>query len=458
MEEIINLLISNNNNNLKELLLKHKDISRFIKNTQKTMNEIGCKLIKDALELADEIIKDSNERKRKWHVERKLDTKKYLTEMGEVKYSRTYYKHKRTGEYCYLSDEILGIKPHEKIDNGLKIALIDKASDLSYEKSAKDFTNGSISKQTVMNSIKSLGKIEADEANIKFENKKIKTLFIEADEDHVPLQNGKNKQVKLIYVHEGREQVSKNKYHLKNKRYFTGNYSSSEELWLKVADYIDEAYDAEYIEKIYLSGDGASWIKEGLNWINKSIYVLDFFHLSKYIKKATSHIPYLEPSMWSYINEKDRKSVNKLFEIALEETINESTKETIIISKKYINNNWVGIINRQNKDYEGCSAEGHISHVLSSRLSSRPMAWSEEGADRLARIRVHKENGGEIETAYKNRKKEDLKTKRIELIDKKVMQKRLKKKNTEKLNNIEVMNLGKKTWARELLRLVRDTY
>lgn len=24
----------------------------------------------------------------------------------------------------------------------------------------------------------------------------------------------------------------------------------------------------------------------------------------------------------------------------------------------------------------GCSAEGHVSHVLSSRMSSRPMGWS----------------------------------------------------------------------------------
>ena len=27
----------------------------------------------------------------------------------------------------------------------------------------------------------------------------------------------------------------------------------------------------------------------------------------------------------------------------------------------------------------GCSAEGHISHVLSARESSRPMGWSKKG-------------------------------------------------------------------------------
>jgi len=30
-----------------------------------------------------------------------------------------------------------------------------------------------------------------------------KELYVEADEDHVPLQNGRNAQVRLVYVHEG---------------------------------------------------------------------------------------------------------------------------------------------------------------------------------------------------------------------------------------------------------------
>ncbi len=33
----------------------------------------------------------------------------------------------------------------------------------------------------------------------------VKTLYIEADEDHVALQNGRNKEIKLIYVHEGKD-------------------------------------------------------------------------------------------------------------------------------------------------------------------------------------------------------------------------------------------------------------
>ena len=37
----------------------------------------------------------------------------------------------------------------------------------------------------------------------------------------------------------------------------------------------------------------------------------------------------------------------------------------------------------------GCSAEGHVSHILSERLSSRPMGWSQTGADRMSKLRCY---------------------------------------------------------------------
>jgi len=51
----------------------------------------------------------------------------------------------------------------------------------------------------------------------------------------------------------------------------------------EVAEYIDKKYDMKNIKKVYICGDGATWIKEGLNWIEKSEFVLDRFHLLKYI-------------------------------------------------------------------------------------------------------------------------------------------------------------------------------
>ena len=42
--------------------------------------------------------------------------------------------------------------------------------------------------------------------------------------------------------------------------------------------------------KIYLNGDGGSWIKAGKRKLSGLTYVIDEFHLSKYIIRATSHL------------------------------------------------------------------------------------------------------------------------------------------------------------------------
>ncbi len=51
---------------------------------------------------------------------------------------------------------------------------------------------------------------------------------------------------------------------------------------------------------------------------------------------------------------------------------------------------------RNIKILHGCSAEDHISHVLSSKLSSRPLGWSKLGIDKVSRLRVYKMNGGDM--------------------------------------------------------------
>ena len=146
--------------------------------------------------------------------------------------------------------------------------------------------------------------IEVEQPNIEInEKKEIKVLYIEADEDHVALQgkkakkesSGKTQRIimpRLVYVHEGidHEKSTRKRKVLKNTRYFGGEYKNSEQIWLEVAEYIDKIYEMGSVEIIYLSGDGAAWIKQGLDWIPKSRFVLDNYHLNKYVKEATAHL------------------------------------------------------------------------------------------------------------------------------------------------------------------------
>jgi len=63
--------------------------------------------------------------------------------------------------------------------------------------------------------------------------------------------------------------------------------------------------------------------------------------------------------------------------------------------------NWEGIeVYKTHSAAQGCSAEGHVSHILSARLSSRPKAWSKQGANQMAKLRVMTANGCSVRERY----------------------------------------------------------
>ena len=456
IHQIIEKITKDIKDNIEDLMLNSRDISKFIQNTSKSLDEIGVMIVKEALEMLDEVIRESSKRKREYYIQRRNDRKTLITKFGEVNYERTYYKSKKIGSYRYLSDELVGIYPYERMDLSYESELIEEAIETSYEKSGKRASNNvQVTRQTVMNTIRRLGNVENDEAEIPLKKRVVKTLYIEADEDHVALQNGRNKEIKLIYVHEGKRFKSKGRYELINKRLFTGSLIASEDLWLDVANYLEEAYDLDRVEKIYISGDGASWIKEGLNWIKGSEYVLDYFHLSKYVKTATAHMPQTFEPLWTYIRNLNKKGVIELLNFITAETESETKKEAVKKSKRYILNNWKGIEKGMEEGYIGCSAEGHISHVLSSRLSSRPMGWSLIGADQIARLRVYKANGGDIYELMSKKKKENKKEKRIVELEKRIVKKKIKTALPGSIDNLPCINDGRRTWQRQTLKALR---
>lgn len=400
------------------------DISQVINNVENHLNDLGCNIIKDFIEKCDHEIKESKERKKQWIVQQKDMKKTLITIFGEVKYSRVYYKSKSNKGFTYLVDDILGIERYQRLDDGLSAKIVELSSDHSYQKSA-DLAVKSVklSRQTVKNKIRKLGEIDNRELeDIPDEKRKIKRLYVEADEDHISLQNGGKKTIsRLIYVHEGLEKVNKTRNKLKNVKYFSGLYKNSfEDLWLEVIDYIDDHYDVDEIETTYLAGDGADWIKEGLHWLPRPKYVLDRYHLNKYVLKATGHLPKMRFYLWEGLNRCNLEQVDSVFKEIIEKTEKETKVKAVKESRGYILSNWSGIVRYYQDRYAlGCSAEGHVSHILAHRMSSRPLGWSNIGADQMSRLRAFKFNGGkatDICNLIKNNKKE----KKIEIQTEKI--------------------------------------
>ena len=96
--------------------------------------------------------------------------------------------------------------------------------------------------------------------------------------------------VPLISIRKGIERQGKRGRCI-NPHYISSHGKPIQELWLDVARYVDDTYEEDEIEVIYIFGDGHFWIKEGLKWLPKAMFVLDRYHLNKVILEVTSKQP-----------------------------------------------------------------------------------------------------------------------------------------------------------------------
>nr|WP_270816610.1 UPF0236 family protein [Hungatella effluvii] len=233
------------------------------------------------------------------------------------------------------------------------------------------------------------------------QKKTVEYLYIEADEDYVSLQfrekkgeltenenHQKNNSLitKLVYIHEGieKEAPQSKRHKLINPYYFCGVSHGEEnnQFWDEIYEYINGHYNLEKVKKIYLNADGGGWIKSGMKRLEGVTYVLDEFHLEKYLTKLTSHMKDSREDAANELRRAIRNQTKKEFEEIierLEECLTDDTGiKRVADAKDYILSNWTAarLRLRHRDGVTGSSTEGHVSHVLSSRMSSRPMGWS----------------------------------------------------------------------------------
>ncbi|MGX7078363.1 ISLre2 family transposase [Globicatella sanguinis] len=398
------------------------DFSTCIKTISDTMRQLSVDLGEDLCTTIEESLFESPGRKARYSVHRSDDEKTISTLIGDIKLSRRYYKDKQTGEFCYLLDDFLSLTPHQRMDIDLEAAIYEKASKHSYQETIDSFEHiGIYSRQTVKNIVH---KYSPDSVALPVEAKRqVDCLYIEADEDHVAYQDGKNREMRLAYVHEGYKEnlESSDRKELNISRIFTGLYEDSEELWEDIYYYLDQQYDLAACPTLYLSGDGAHWIKKGLDYLpTQTRFVLDPYHTVKYLRQACVGISndhlYCTLHRWLYTGEKGY--LQDYFKVRLNDpSLPESSKQTLQKVRRYLIGNWDSIQRQRDPQYIGCSAEGHVSHWLSARLSSRPLGWSTTGAENIAKARAYDLNGGDLKTWVTNQIKTKERKRRVEKLD-----------------------------------------
>lgn len=403
-----------------------EDLSKIAEMVYGVMDEVtklGCSIIAEEWESYDELLRKRKDLRRGWHIVRKDETS-LLTSLGEVVYHKTLFKNTETGESCYLLDQMMGIEHHARITEDAEARILEEASESSYRKggASASIKGDVISKEAVMNKIHRL----EFPAPVEEEKKTVKNIYIDADEDHVSLQYLEHKgdikkprintiMPKIIYVYEGVDTEEDGRPRLVNTKYFGGVYEGQDavtRLWTEVLAYLNEAYDMDEIERIYINGDGAPWIRSGEKIIPRSRFALDKYHMHKYIIAATSQLEAsaddARSEIYRAIHKKKKGMAEDVFDRIMAVTEKETKRKAIERAKEYISGNWTGImLSVKSKDENvRCSAEGHVSHVYADRMSSRPLGWCRRGADKMSRLRIYRENRGNMLELVRYQRKE----------------------------------------------------
>jgi hypothetical protein len=319
-----------------------------------------------------------------YRVERRGDERRVQTLVGEISYRRTYFE-KVSGGYEYLTDTALGVDKGERVSEGLSLSLVRAAKDMSYGKASKHISLGAISRQTVMGKVRKSYAVESKPEKLV----RVPELHIDADEAHITLCGGKKSEVPLISVYEGIEKHGKRKY-CKNVFHISEYGKKSDDLWEQALTEIEARYDLTST-KIYLHGDGANWVQAGLEWFSGAIFVLDKYHKNKAIKGMTAGLLQADRKLY----DKEIRGALAIEDTEFFDQLTESLcwqlperVDKIIENARYLKRFVAGIsiCEKDPAANNGGCTEPHVSHVLSARLSSRPMAWSRRTLKKLAPI------------------------------------------------------------------------
>lgn len=120
----------------------------------------------------------------------------------------------------------------------------------------------------------------------------------------------KNKQLPLVTVTEGTECNGTNRNRTIGKMHFVD--INAKEVWKSIEGYLYKTYNLEKTDSIYIHGDGAKWIRYGLEDMTNTYHVLDGYHLKKRLRDIAKKFPKknLKKRFHSVIMKNDKKKAD----------------------------------------------------------------------------------------------------------------------------------------------------
>jgi len=331
-----------------------------------------------------------------------------VTRMGEVVLRRAYYVDLETGRYRYLLDEALKLPPRERASRGFKAEAVAQAAEESFRRAARAMGD-KVSHSSVHRWLWELGaafrrQVEASRRRVFGAGEVLKAavgtvaaLFCEADGVVLHLQREARKliEAKLAVMHAGwrRLHPSGGGFRLKDKLVYAA-IQDGRRFWESLSVVAGRRWDLSAVKVI--GGDGADWVKEGLDYFAGAVYQLCRFHLARKIREC------LRGRALARVFAV-RHDPARLLEEAREAVAAASDPEARRRARElldYLLANREGLEDyRRRVKVEGVELrglggiEGNADKVISDRMKKRGMAWVVEGARNMLGVLTLKSNG-----------------------------------------------------------------
>lgn len=221
--------------------------------------------------------------------------------------------------------------------------------------------------------------------------RRVARLFIEADGKWIHLQRTaaqRDAELHLALAHEGWEPIGQRQWRLQAKQIYV-DIGAGAGFWETFSAWLAERYDLRQT-RVVIGGDGADWVHQGLRYFHRSQGQLDRFHLAEALRKI------LVGSEW-------RRAYRAVCHgdllpaiRALQRSGHPDAWQVI----RYLRANRDGLMDyRLREGFQDAglrglgAAEGNVDKLLANRFSKRGMAWTIEGARRMAKVLEASHNG-----------------------------------------------------------------
>jgi len=362
-----------------------------------------------------------------WRVEG-YRTRVVLTRMGPVSVRRRLYLVPAGKRRRFLLDEAMGWTRGRVLSLSLQAIALKLVTAMPYRQAADllgQLVSQPVGRMTLHRQVQMLGEqVDREQEAVRvavYEQgqpppsgpEQAERLFVEADGLVIALQREDKRrgELKRMVASSGRADLGTDR-HGRSRRALTGKVSYGgierpdvfwERSWLQVAAH----YDLAHTKQVIAGGDGATWIRGGLDGVTDGLFQLDRFHLARELRRVLGPTGMVA---FQAARAGDDVELKRLLADAWQAAGDDTRRhEELLQLEHYLSANRDGLADWYRRVDPGGdepvrlgAIEANMDKPYAQRFKKRGMSWTTKGAHHLAKIIDLQENR-ELEATCRRR-------------------------------------------------------